>query len=218
MMPEAGGAGEPAAPPGCPGARDGRSGREARLRPLLLAYLDCLYRAAGDLNLTRIPRAQAWERHVLESLAVLDAAPIPRGADVVDLGSGAGVPGIPLAIARPDLHLVLLEKSPRKGAFLAATVAELGLPRVRVVVAGATPGGAPGVAPADLVVSRACAGPVELVRLAMPLLRPGGRLLAHVGASARVTPALRQAARAAGGGPPVIQAVPPVRLLGVRRR
>ena len=73
-----------------------------------------------------------WERHLLNSVAVGQA--IPGGATVVDVGSGAGLPGLPLALARPDLRVTLLEPLLRRSAFLTMAVAELGLgDRVSVV-------------------------------------------------------------------------------------
>ncbi|HUY97390.1 MAG TPA: RsmG family class I SAM-dependent methyltransferase [Verrucomicrobiae bacterium] len=189
------------------------------VRDALVRFLDALYAAGQDLNLTRIPRSQAWERHVLESLALLDARSWVPGEHVVDLGSGGGVPGIPLALARPDLRCVLVEKSVRKAAILGRLVAELGLARTTVIAASAEIATrTPGWHPADVVVSRAAAAPPELVRLALPLLRPGGELLAHVGGSASVDRALAAAAAGAGGSRPVIMVVPPVRLLRVRCR
>lgn len=68
---------------------------------------------------------RVWERHILNSLALVDL--IPPRATVVDVGSGAGLPGVPLAIARPDLHLVLLEPLLRRSTFLIHTTAALGL-------------------------------------------------------------------------------------------
>lgn len=199
-------------------ARGAATPLAAPTRQLLEQYLDLLYRAALELNLTRIPRQDAWDRHVLESLALLEARSWRAGERVLDLGSGGGVPGIPLAIVRPDLDLVLLEKSPRKAEYLGAVVRALRLDRVVVVAAAARGGGPPPVAPAAVVISRAAAGPPEVLRLAMPLLSPGGELWAHVGRSAEVDGPLRAAARSAGATRPVIRSVPPVRLLDARRQ
>ena len=84
------------------------------------------------------PREQdrIWSRHILNSVAI--ASHIPQGASVVDVGSGAGLPGIPLALVRPDLRITLLEPLQRRAAFLELAVAELGLgDRVSVVRARA---------------------------------------------------------------------------------
>lgn len=133
---------------------------------------------------------QIWERHLLNGAAIADL--MPRRAIVIDLGSGAGLPGIPVLLARPDLQMVLVEPKARRAAFLDEVCADLGLP-VRVVRARATPGGlvllpegASG-APlplADVVTARAVASVAELARWAVPLLRPGGRLVALKGTSA----------------------------------
>lgn len=86
--------------------------------------------AWGLMGPREVPRL--WERHVLNSAAI--SGLIPDGSTVVDVGSGAGLPGIPLAILRPDLDIVLLEPLLRRADFLIETVEELGLgERVRVV-------------------------------------------------------------------------------------
>ncbi len=186
----------------------------ASVRDRLERFLDLLYQAGEGLNLTRVPRGNAWARHVEESLALLDARPWAPRERVVDLGSGGGIPGIPLALARPDLICVLVEKSGRKAEVLRWMQLRLGLAGVTVVGAPAeTVASTPGWRPADVVVSRAAAAPPELVRLAAPLLRRGGEVLAMVGATATVDRSLVDAARAAGAGRPVIEVVPPVRVL-----
>jgi len=189
----------------------------AQVRADLERYLALVYAANAQLNLTRIPRAEAWERHVGESLALLPLRTWRPGEVVLDLGSGAGLPGVPLACARPDLRVVLLEKSPKKAAFLERVVAELGLAGVTVAAVTAEAWAVASPRSAAVVVSRAAAPPRELVQLAFPLLTPGGELLAHVGASAEVDGPLRAAARRLGGGPPVIEAAGPIRVLRVRR-
>jgi 16S rRNA (guanine527-N7)-methyltransferase len=131
----------------------------------------------GPREVTRL-----WERHVLNSAAVAEA--IPVGARVVDVGSGAGLPGIPLGLARPDLQLSMVEPMARRVEFLDEVVAELGRPwRVvrgraeeRSVVAG--------VGPVDVVTARAVAALPRLVSWCRGLLRPGAQLVALVGARA----------------------------------
>lgn len=120
-----------------------------------------------------------WERHLLNSAAL--APLIPAGARVVDLGSGAGLPGIPLAIARPDLTVVLLEPMQRRVTFLRECLAALPLPRVSVHQGRAETGIADR---ADVVVARAVARLPELVRLSFELLVDNGTLLALKGRSA----------------------------------
>ena len=122
-----------------------------------------------------------WSRHVLNSGVV--GALLDAGASVVDVGSGAGLPGIPLAIARPDCRIVLVEPLERRTVFLQEMVDGLGLPNCRVVRGRADEvidncGGA------DVVTSRAVAPLAKLSAWSAPLLRIGGRLLAVRGASA----------------------------------
>ncbi|MGH3599718.1 MAG: 16S rRNA (guanine(527)-N(7))-methyltransferase RsmG [Pseudonocardiaceae bacterium] len=123
-----------------------------------------------------------WERHLLNS-AVLGEL-LPACCRVLDVGSGAGLPGIPLAIARPDLVIVLLEPMARRVAWLQEVIAELGLevpvfrgraedPRVRAELGGN-----------DVVTARAVAPLGRLAAWSLPLVAPGGRLLAVKGASA----------------------------------
>ncbi len=134
-----------------------------------------------------------WERHVL-NCAVIAPAFAPA-ASVVDVGSGAGLPGVVLAIARPDLHLVLLEPLLRRVTFLEEAVARLGLTSVEVRRGRAEDlHGSPGV---DVVTARAVAPMDRLVRWCLPLARPGGSLLAMKGARAEqemdaAGPVLRQ--------------------------
>lgn len=116
-----------------------------------------------------------WSRHVLSSAVVGEL--VPDGAEVLDLGSGAGLPGIPLALARPDLRVTLVEPMARRVAFLQDVVAELDLD---VVVRRARAQDLPRAC-CTVVVARALAPLRELVPLAVPLLRPGGELLAVKG-------------------------------------
>ena len=102
---------------------------------------------------------------------------IPEGATVIDVGSGAGLPGIPLAIVRPDLHMTLLEPLLRRSTFLEETVADLGIP-VSVVRGRAEDKVVP---PADVVTARAVAPLERLVGWCWPLVRPGGSLVALKG-------------------------------------
>lgn len=121
-----------------------------------------------------------WERHVLNCAVIAPA--FPSAASVVDVGSGAGLPGVVLAIARPDLQLVLLEPLLRRATFLEEAVERLGLTSVEVRRGRAEDlHGAPG---ADVVTARAVAPMERLVRWCLPLTRPGGSLLAMKGARA----------------------------------
>ncbi|GAB2910133.1 16S rRNA (guanine(527)-N(7))-methyltransferase RsmG [Rhodococcus aerolatus] len=152
----------------------------------------------GLVGPREVPRT--WERHVLNS-AVLGEV-VEAGATVVDVGSGAGLPGVPLALARPDLTVVLLEPLLRRVTFLGEVVAELGLgDRVRVVRGRAEDGGVRrDVGGADVVTSRAVAPLARLAGWCLPLARAGGRVVALKGASAADEVARDRAAVARAGG------------------
>lgn len=120
-----------------------------------------------------------WDRHLLNSAAIGEL--LDRGERVVDIGSGAGLPGIPLAIARPDLTIALLEPMLRRSEFLKEAVAELGL-TVEVVRGRAEESWVRDqVGASDAAVSRAVAALDKLTKWSMPLLRPGGRMIAIKG-------------------------------------
>jgi 16S rRNA (guanine527-N7)-methyltransferase len=145
-----------------------------------------------------------WDRHVLNCAVVADL--VPDGANVVDVGSGAGLPGIPLALARPDLRIVLVEPLARRVEWLTEIVEDLGLSLT--VERGRAEENAirrrwEG---ADVVTARAVAPLARLAGWSLPLLRPGGRLLAVKGASAPQE-IDRDAAeiRRLGGGTPRIE-------------
>lgn len=120
-----------------------------------------------------------WDRHILNSAAAAEL--LDTGERIVDIGSGAGLPGIPLAIARPDLEVVLLEPLLRRSEFLNEVVNELGL-AVEVVRGRAEePEVRSRFGKRDAAVSRAVAALDKLTKWSMPLLRPGGRMLAIKG-------------------------------------
>lgn len=135
----------------------------------------------GLIGPREVPRV--WERHLLNSAAI--ASLVPVGARVVDVGSGAGLPGIPLALARPDLTVTLLEPLARRVAFLTECVHRLGLERVTVVRGRAEEGPIRRqLGGADVVTARAVAPLEKLAGWCLPLLRPGGLLLAMKGSTA----------------------------------
>ena len=127
-----------------------------------------------------------WTRHLLNGAAL--APWVPPAAAVLDVGSGAGLPGIALLLARPDLSMTLLEPMARRVAFCEQVRTALGLDFA--VVHGRAQEAAKGSA--EVVVARAVAPLDRLVELALPLLRPGGQLLALKGERAG------EEARAAG--------------------
>lgn len=121
-----------------------------------------------------------WERHIL-NCAVIEGA-FPRGIHIVDVGSGAGLPGIALAIVRPDVHLTLIEPMQRRTEWLESTVAELGLDRVSVRRGRAED--FHGSVRAPYVTARAVARLDKLARWCFPLLEDKGVLVALKGRSA----------------------------------
>jgi len=124
---------------------------------------------------------------------------------VVDVGSGAGLPGVVLALARPDLSVTLLEPLLRRTTFLAEAVADLALDNVEVV-RGRAEESVGRLRPADAVVARAVAPLDRLAGWCLPLARQGGVLLALKGSSAPAEVAEHRAAVARlGGGEPVIR-------------
>ncbi len=120
-----------------------------------------------------------WDRHLLNSAAVSEL--LDPGERIVDIGSGAGLPGLPLAIARPDLEVVLLEPLLRRSDFLHEVVAELGLSVDVVRGRAEEPWVRAQIGEKDAAVSRAVAALDKLTKWSMPLLRTGGRMVAIKG-------------------------------------
>lgn len=132
----------------------------------------------GLIGPREVPRL--WDRHVMNCAVVEEA--IPHGADVVDIGSGAGLPGIVLGILRPDLSITLLEPLLRRTVFLRECVAELELDNV--VVHRGRAEDVRGELLADVATARAVAPLTRLAGWALPLLRKDGSLLALKGEQA----------------------------------
>jgi 16S rRNA (guanine527-N7)-methyltransferase len=144
----------------------------------LLAYLALLARWNAAYNLTAVrDPAEMVPRHLLDSLAIL---PWVRGPGLLDVGTGAGLPGIPLALAEPDLRVCLLDSSGKKTRFCRQVVMELGLANVEVVQARVE-AYRPAEAPATIT-ARAVADLPSLVHSVRHLLGPGTSLLAMKGA------------------------------------
>lgn len=153
--------------------------------PLAVAYARLLAHAGvlrGLIGPREVPRL--WERHLLNCAVLTDL--IPTGARVDDVGSGAGLPGLVLAVRRPDLTVRAIEPLLRRTTFLEEVTAELGLSNVTVVRGRAEDlgRGQPLTAAADVVTARAVAPLDRLLGWCLPLVRPGGVLLAIKGADA----------------------------------
>jgi 16S rRNA (guanine527-N7)-methyltransferase len=168
-------------------------------------YLDELYRWNERINLTAVPREEAEVRHIRESERLLAASAPDAGARCVDIGSGGGIPGLVMALLRPDLHITLVESDQRKAAFLTHAAAICEAAAVRVVAQRAEVVGRDAAEREtyDLAVSRATAATPALVELALPLLRVGGRLAALVADAGVEARTCRYAAEVCGGADPV---------------
>ncbi|MDP9220664.1 MAG: 16S rRNA (guanine(527)-N(7))-methyltransferase RsmG [Actinomycetota bacterium] len=157
-------------------------------------YADLLANEAtvrGLIGPAELPRL--WSRHLL-NCAVLGEL-VPADADLIDVGSGAGLPGIPLAIARPDLRITLVEPLLRRSSWLEDVVDRLGLDQVAVRRARAED--LAGTLSAAVVTARAVAPLDRLVAWCLPLVKPGGELLAMKGQAGQAeldaaTPRLRR--------------------------
>jgi 16S rRNA (guanine527-N7)-methyltransferase len=172
--------------------------------PLARRFAEHLATSGVDRGLIGPREApRIWERHVLNCAVVAEL--VPDSARVVDVGSGAGLPGIPLALARPDVRVVLVEPLARRVDWLCEVVADLGV-AVEVERGRAEENDVrrrwEG---ADVVTARAVAPLGRLAGWCLPLLRPGGVMLAVKGASAADEIEREQAAvREFGGGSPRI--------------
>jgi 16S rRNA (guanine527-N7)-methyltransferase len=174
-------------------------------------YLDLLEAGGGRMNLTRITDRPAAELlHVADSLTVLPFLPA-RKISLADVGTGGGVPGIILAIARPDARVTLIESTGKKCRFLEETIATLGLANASVLQGRAEDlaemGGENGQRERfDVVVARAVATLAWLAEWCLPLAKMGGTVLAMKGPKAvEELPEAMNAIRLLGGGEPTIE-------------
>lgn len=186
---------------------------------LLARYLDLLLEANQRMNLTRITqRAAAEVQHVGDALTLLPL--LPSGPHrLADVGAGGGVPGIPLAIVRPDVEVVSIESTRKKAAFLASAVEALGLGNVSVTDVRAEDAcQSPRVRETfDIAVARAVATLDWLAEWCLPLVKPKtGKVLAMKGArAAEELPAAARAIKLLNGGQPIVH---PVDLPGTDHR
>lgn len=162
----------------------------------LEAYADLLLRWNAKVNLTSVTGAAAVaELHLVDSLALLRVMGAP--ASLLDVGSGAGLPGIPLAIARPGLQVTCCDAVGKKAAFVKAAAAALDLPVRGAPVRAQGKPERERLPRCDLVVSRALADPARWVPLGAAYLAEGGRLVAMLGREAEEA-ALEGVARGCG--------------------
>jgi 16S rRNA (guanine527-N7)-methyltransferase len=143
-------------------------------------YVDMLMNAGVERGLIGPREApRLWERHIINCAVVRDV--LAPGSSLADIGSGAGLPGVVLAISRPDLRVTLIEPLLRRATFLLEVVAELGLEGVAVARSRAED--LPAGSAFDAVTARAVAPLSRLVPWGLPLCRSGGELVALKGAS-----------------------------------
>lgn len=153
---------------------------DANVLARLMAYLTLLEKWNRTHNLTAIREPQRMvTHHLLDSLAVLPHLPTKSDLRIIDIGSGGGLPGIPLAIMRPGWHITLLDSNHKKASFLQQAAIELPLANVEVIAQRAED-----YAPRmlfDVAISRAFADLASFARIGSDLLSPGGSLIAMKG-------------------------------------
>ena len=172
----------------------------------LQRFVTLLMEANQVMNLTACKSgAELWERHVLDSLTLLPH--LPQGASVADIGSGGGFPALPLAIARSDLKVTLIEATGKKCGFLQSVVDDLNLRNARVINARSEL-----VAHErdhreayDFCTARAVSAMRVLLELALPFVKVGGAVLAMKGANVQAElQDVKTALSRLGGGKPVV--------------
>ncbi len=157
--------------------------------PSLQGFLRYLYEVNESMNLTRVAPADAWARHIADSLSLLPAIANEEAKSVIDVGSGGGLPAIPLAICLPGVQFHLVESTAKKAAFLEAVAVHAGLGNVivhteRAERLGEKPNGLLR-GRGDVVTSRAVGRLKALSEWCKPLLRPGGLMLSIKGEQAQ---------------------------------
>jgi len=163
-------------------------------------YFEMLSQANAKFNLTAItePRAVAV-KHFADSLAAADL--LPQGCSLCDVGSGAGFPGIPLKLARPDIQLTMLDSLNKRVGFLNEVAARLELSETRALHVRAEDAGRDSSLRErfDIVTARAVAELRTLLEYALPLVKPGGRFVAYKGSASEEIAAAASALKALGG-------------------
>ena len=159
-----------------------------------------------------------WDRHIFNSLPLITL--LPEGATVIDIGSGAGLPGVVLGLARPDLQITLLEPLERRATFLLEVLIQLGLTNLQVVRGRAEEH----KSRYQIVTARAVAPLPKLLQISWRLIAPGGKLLALKGESAeselasapisRFNPSKAEVILAASA---LLPEQPPVRVISIEK-
>ena len=155
----------------------------------LLAQCEAYFRYVGianrQLNLTRITgESEAAEQHFTDAMWLTRCYQMPAGCRVVDVGTGAGFPGVPLKLLRPDIHLTLMDASGKKTDFIRQTLDEMGVDANVLCARAEEAARTPLRGSFDLAVSRALAPLPVLLELCVPLLKPGGVVAAWKGETA----------------------------------
>jgi len=205
--------------PDTPSAPEVARGVFSDALPQAEAFADLLAREAtvrGLIGPREVPRL--WERHLINCALVTDL--VPHGATVCDIGSGAGLPGVVMAIRRPDLTVTLVEPLLRRTTFLEEVVTVLSLTNITVERGRAE--SLHGTKSFDVVTSRAVAPMARLSQWSLPLVRSGGAFLAMKGSSVQAE--LDSASKAIRAGRGVLDGIvelggdlldPPVRVVRV---
>lgn len=150
----------------------------------LEAYLEDILSWTRDSNLVaQNDLGRLASRHVAESLAVLPLLDSLKPATLIDVGSGAGFPAIPIQIARPDWAVTVVESRRRKGLFLKRTVERLELPHARAILGRAEQLASENVPPQDVGTARAVAVISEILPWLAPVIRPGGHAVLFKGSA-----------------------------------
>lgn len=173
-------------------------------RSQLEDYLSELDRWNRRTNLTAVPAADRWRRHIVEALHLVRTLQIAAGATLIDVGSGPGIPGLVIAVARPDVRVTLLDSDSHKSGFLTHVAGVLGLAALVVVnqraeVAAHDPSFREQF---DIATARALAPPAVLCELTLPFVRVGGTAAALVFDAPVVAREAAAAAVQLGGGDP----------------
>lgn len=152
------------------------------MKTQLAAYHRLLLHHNARMDLTNVPEADMTLRHYADSLLVLQQGLIQEGDRIIDVGTGAGFPGLPLGIARPDCSISLLESKQKRCDFLEAVVAELGLKNVQILRGRAEDYAIlPHREAYDLAVARAVAPLNLLLEYLLPYVAVGGKALCWKG-------------------------------------